>query len=337
MNKKLELIKAEALREIESSKDENSLNKIYKKHFKELSSIFSQMGTLSPEEKKVIGVKANEIKQAITISFETKKKNFTKKDKTNSEFFDITIPGKKTKVGHLHPITQAINEAENIFRGMGFSIVEGPELEDEWHNFDALNFPEDHPAREMQDTFFVKNEPKKRLLMRTHTSPVQIRYMLDNKPPYRIIVPGRVFRNEATDASHEVNFHQIEGLMVDKEISVANFKAVIEEFCREFFNRDVKIRLRPSFFPFTEPSFEVDMSCSECKGKGCSLCSQTGWLEILGAGIVHPSVFKNSGVDPKKWQGFAFGLGWDRWVMLKYKINDIRLFYNGDLRFLNQF
>ncbi len=336
MNKKLESIKEKALQEINSSKDENSLNENYRKNFKELSSVFSQMGDLSSEEKKAIGVKANEIKQLVTRAFEEKKETFVKEKKNNSSFFDITIPGKKTKIGHLHPITQAINEAENIFRGMGFSLVEGPELEDEWHNFDALNFPADHPAREMQDTFFVKSKNKK-LLMRTHTSPVQIRYMKTHKPPYRIIVPGRVFRNEATDASHEVNFYQIEGLMIDKEISVANFKAVIEEFCRAFFGQDVKIRLRPSFFPFTEPSFEVDMSCSECKGKGCSLCSQTGWLEILGAGMVHPNVLENSGVDSKKWQGFAFGFGWDRWIMLKYKINDVRLFYNGDLRFLNQF
>lgn len=336
MHKKLESIKEKALQEINSSKDKKSLNENYRKYFKELSSVFSQIGDLSSEERKAIGIQANEIKQLITKTFEEKAKTFIKREEDDSSFFDITIPGKKVRIGHLHLITQTINEAERIFRGMGFSLVEGPELEDEWHNFDALNFPKDHPAREMQDTFFVKSKNKK-LLMRTHTSPVQIRYMKTHKPPYRIIVPGRVFRNEATDASHEVNFHQIEGLMVDKEISVANFKAVIEESCKAFFGQNIKIRLRPSFFPFTEPSFEVDMGCSECGGKGCSLCSQTGWLEILGAGMVHPNVLENCGVDSKKWQGFAFGFGWDRWTMLKYKINDIRLFYGGDLRFLNQF
>jgi len=259
------------------------------------------------------------------------------------EYFDITIPGKKPVLGCLHPLTQSINRAKEIFEGMGFSIVEGPELEDEWHNFDALNFPKDHPAREMQDTLFIKQKnrdkisEKKRLVMRTHTSPVQIRYMLKNKPPFRIVVPGRVFRNEATDASHEVNFYQIEGFMIDKNISVANFRAIIEEFFKSFFGKSVMIRLRPSFFPFTEPSFEVDMSCLTCNGKGCSVCSQTGWLEVMGAGMVHPNVLKNSEVDSNKWQGFAFGMGWDRLVMMKYKIDDVRLFYGGDLRFLQQF
>ncbi len=226
---------------------------------------------------------------------------------------------------------------------MGFSVVEGPELENEWYNFDALSFPKEHPAREMQDTLWIKQkdrenlQSKKRFLMRTHTSPVQIHYMEKNNPPLRIVVPGRVFRNEATDVGHEVNFYHLEGLMVSENISVANFKAIIQEFFRRFFGKPVKIRLRPSYFPFTEPSFEVDLNCINCGGKGCSICSKTGWLEIMGAGMVHPNVFKAAGYNPKQVQGFAFGVGMDRLQMMKHKINDIRLFYSGDLRFLQQF
>jgi len=215
-------------------------------------------------------------------------------------------------------------------------VVEGPEIENEWYNFDALNIPKDHPARDMWDTLYLK--PQK-LLLRTHTSPVQIRYLERNQPPLRIIVPGRVYRREATDASHEINFYQVEGLMVDRKgkVSVANFKAIIEEFVKRFFGQSVQIRLRPSFFPFTEPSFEVDISCVVCSQKGCSTCQGTGWIEAMGAGMVHPNVFKNAGLNPQEWQGFAFGMGMDRLAMMKYKINDIRLFYGGDLRFLNQF
>jgi len=219
---------------------------------------------------------------------------------------------------------------------MGFSVVEGPEIENEWYNFDALNIPKDHPARDMWDTLYLKN-PK--LLLRTHTSPVQIRFMEKNQPPLRIIVPGRVFRHEATDASHEINFYHVEGLMVDKKgkVNAANFKAIIEEFFSRFFRKRVEIRLRPSYFPFTEPSFEIDVSCPICNGRGCPACKNSGWVETLGAGMVHPNVIKNSGLDQKIWQGFAFGIGMDRLAMMKYKINDIRLFYSGDLRFLQQF
>jgi len=219
---------------------------------------------------------------------------------------------------------------------MGFSIVEGPEMETEWYNFDALNIPKNHPARDILSlgkTFYLKNQG----LLRSQTSSVQVHYMEKNSPPLRIIAPGRIFRAEATDASHETNFYQLEGLMVDKNISVANFKAIIEEFYQKFFAKPVKIRMRPSYFPFTEPSFEVDLLCINCLGKGCSACQKTGWMEMMGAGMVHPQVFKNSGLNPKFWQGFAFGMGLDRLAMMKYKINDIRLFYSGDLRFLNQF
>ncbi len=334
----LKIIKEDFEREKESASEKEEVL-IAKKYLNRLSLLFKKMKTLPQEERVVFGVKANQIKKEMGSAIKRKKKIILNK----KDFFDPTIPGDSKEIGHLHLLTSTIREAVRIFEKMGFSVADGPELEDEWHNFDALNFPDDHPAREMQDTLFIKQEKRESLpseekfLMRTHTSPVQIRHMIANDPPFRIIVPGRVFRNETTDASHEVNFYQIEGLMVDKDISVANFKAVIQDFLKNFYQEDVKIRLRPSFFPFTEPSFEVDMRCSTCLGKGCSVCSQTGWLEIIGAGMVHPNVLKNSGVDPTKWQGFAFGMGWDRIVMMRYKIDDIRLFYNGDLRFLKQF
>ncbi len=324
------LIKLEEKIEASDSQD-------YKRYSQELSLLFKEFKKLSPEERTEVGLIANRIKQKLE-SLKEEKREIVKE-----RFFDPTLPGDKLEIGRLHPLTSSIRRAVTIFEGIGFSREEGPELEDEWHNFDALNFPDDHPAREMQDTLFIKQEGRdalpatQKLLMRTHTSPVQIRYMLANKPPFRVVIPGRVFRNEATDASHEVNFYQIEGLMIDKDISIANFKAIMQEFLKRFYQKDVKIRLRPSFFPFTEPSFELDMACSTCNGSGCSVCSQTGWLEVMGAGMVHPNVLKSSKIDPEKWQGFAFGMGWDRIVMMKYKIDDVRLFYSGDIRFLEQF
>ena len=253
---------------------------------------------------------------------------------TKKDLFDPTIPGEKIETGHLHPLTLITKLAEEIFSEIGFTIALGPEIEDEKHNFDDLNIPQDHPARDMWDTFWLKEGQK---LLRTHTSPVQIRYMENNNPPIRIIAPGRIFRHEATDASHEINFYQLEGLMIDKEISVSNFKAIIQEFLSRFFGKVVEARLRPSFFPFTEPSFEVDMSCLVCEGTGCSVCKKTGWIEIMGAGMVHPNVLRAGNINPKDWQGFAFGIGLDRLAMMKYKIDDIRLLYSGDLRFLKQF
>jgi len=224
--------------------------------------------------------------------------------------------------GHLHPITQTIRQAVEIFSELGFEVAEGPEIEEEFYNFDALNVPKDHPSRDMQDTFWLKGVGK---LLRTHTSPVQIRYMQKNKPPIRIIAPGKVFRNEATDATHEAQFHQIEGLYVDTDVSVADLKGMLLLFAKKFFGEDAQVRFRPSFFPFVRPGFEVDVFF---KGR---------WLEVAGAGIVHPNVLKAGGIDPKKYRGFAFGMGWDRWVMIKYGIDDIRMLYNGDLRLVNQF
>ncbi len=299
----------------------------------EITSILRSLKKLSENKRKKTGKQTNELKSYLEEEINKKKLLFAKDIEKREEWLDITAPGEKHYIGHLHPLTLVRRKIEEIFQAMGFSVVTGPEIENEWYNFDALNIPKDHPARDMWDTFYLKNGK----LLRTHTSPVQIRYMEKNKPPFRIIVPGRIFRHEATDASHETNFYQVEGLMVGKDISAANFKAVIQEFLSRFFNKKIKTRLRPSFFPFTEPSFEVDMTCLVCDGKGCSTCSQTGWIELMGAGMVHPNVLKAGGIDSKNWQGFAFGIGMDRLAMMKYKINDIRLFYSGDLRFLRQF
>ncbi len=242
----------------------------------------------------------------------------------------------KIKKGHLHLITQTIRRISNIFSEMGFEIASGPEIEDEYHNFDALNIPADHPSRDMQDTFWLKPENLKKLL-RTQTSDVQIRYMEKNQPPFAIVVPGKVFRNEATDVTHDAQFHQCEGLIVGKNISLANLKGTLETFLKKLFGEDVKIRLRPGYFPFVEPGVEVDMVCFRCQGKGCPSCSHNGWIEILGAGMVHPKVLNTVGIDSKKYQGFAFGVGIDRLTMLRHGLDNIRTLYTGDLRLVNQF
>ncbi|OHA20129.1 MAG: phenylalanine--tRNA ligase subunit alpha [Candidatus Taylorbacteria bacterium RIFCSPHIGHO2_01_FULL_51_15] len=239
--------------------------------------------------------------------------------------------------GHRHPISTLISDIVSIFSKMGFAVAEGPEIESEWYNFDALNVPADHPSRDMQDTFFIKGRDK--TVLRTHTSPVQVRYLEAHKDklPIRIIVPGKVYRNEATDATHEAQFYQVEGLMVGEGVTLANLKAVLERFFTELFGKKLSVRLRAGFFPFVEPGVEVDMECFKCEGKGCALCKKTGWIEIMGAGMVHPTVLKNAGVDLEKYQGFAFGTGIDRLAILKWGIDDVRLMYNGDLRFINQF
>lgn len=241
--------------------------------------------------------------------------------------------------GHLHPLTQITREIIRIFQKMGFEIVEGPEIESEWYNFDALNIPKDHPARDMQDTFVLKAGEGR--LLRTQTSAVQVAYMEKNKPPFKIIVPGKVFRRDAADAAHSFEFSQLEGLNISKTVSLADLKGVLADFIREFFGEDTKTRWRPGYFPFVEPGMEVDVSCSICQGKGCPTCKKTGWVELLGAGMVHPNVFRSAGYEPDPpaggWQGYAFGVGVDRLAMMKYKISDIRLLYSGDLRFLKQF
>ena len=335
----LKSLEKRAEKEIKSSKNLKDLNDIYKKYLDkkgELSKVLRSLKKLPKAKRIKLSKEANGLKVYLKKIIERKNKKLKEKSRKQvyeKEWIDITIPARKPVLGHLHPLTQVKREAEEIFQLMGFSVIEGPEVETEWYNFDALNIPKDHPARDSWDTFYLKN----RLLLRTHTSPVQIRYMEKNNPPLRIIVPGRIFRHEATDAYHEFNFYQLEGLMVDKQVSAANFKAVLQEFYRQFFRKPIKIRMRPSYFPFVEPGFEVDMSCTVCLGKGCPTCGRTGWQEMMGAGMVHPNVLKNSGLNPKNWQGFAFGMGLERLAMMKYKINDIRLFYKGDLRFLKQF
>ena len=335
-------IKKEVKKQINSAKTLKDLDDIFKKYLGkkgEITRILRSLKDLPEKQKKETGRLANEIKRELESALKEKKYIFQSADWLANKFqdiFDITVPSQKPLVGHLHPITIVRRKVEEIFQQMGFSVVEGPEVETEWYNFDALNIPKDHPARDAWDTLWLKPQSQK-LLLRTHTSPVQIRYMEKNQPPLRIIAPDRVFRHEATDASHDIQFYQLEGLMVGKDISAANFVAVIQEFFKRFFNKEIKIRLRPSFFPFTEPSFEIDINCLNCQGRGCSVCKQTGWLETLGAGMVHPNVLKAGGLNPKFWQGFAFGVGLDRLAMMKYKINDIRLFYSGDLRFLEQF
>ena len=338
----LKKLKIEAKKGIKKARDLKSLNEVFNRYLGkrqgELVRILRSLEKLPKRKRAKIGEEANKLKDFIKQKIEVKaeKMRLIEASPEKTEWLDVTIPGKKPLLGHLHPLTQVKRKTEEIFENMGFSVVEGPEIETEWYNFDALNIPKDHPARDVWDTFWLKNNRVK-LLLRTHTSPVQVRYMEKNNPPLRIIVPGRVFRREATDASHEINFYHLEGLMIDKDISAANFKAVIQEFYREFFGKPLKIRFIPSFFPFVEPGFQVDISCLNCQGRGCSACQQSGWLEMMGAGMVHPNVLKNSGLNPKFWQGFAFGMGIERLVMMKYKINDIRLFYGGDLRFLKQF
>lgn len=241
----------------------------------------------------------------------------------------------KETEGHIHPLTLTINNAVSIFSELGFGVVDGPEIETEYYNFDALNVPKDHPSRDMQDTFWLKGV--KETVLRTHTSPVQIRHMEKNKPPFRIIVPGKVFRHEATDATHEVQFHQIEGLVIGEDVSLANLRGTLQIFFKRLFGEKTSIRFRPSFFPFVEPGVEIDVSCFKCGGSGCSLCKKAGFIEVMGAGMVHPNVLNNAGIDSRKYRGFAFGVGVDRLVMLKYGIDDVRLLYAGDLRLVNQF
>jgi phenylalanyl-tRNA synthetase alpha chain len=323
----LKKLKTEAEKAINRAKDLKELDDIFRKYVGrkgKLALVFRSLKDLPKDKRADMGREANELKEFLEEKIRKRKSALAPAGTVTEgeEWIDVTAPGKKPILGHLHPLTLVRRKVEEIFQTMGFSVVEGPEMETEWYNFDALNIPKDHPARDLWDTFYLENG----LLLRTHTSPVQIRYMEKNQPPLRIIVPGRVFRHEATDASHEINFYQVEGLMVGREVSVANFKAIIQEFLQRFFEKPIKIRLRPSFFPFTEPSFEVDIASAG-----------SDWLELMGAGMVHPNVLKAAGLNPKMWQGFAFGIGLDRLAMMKYKINDIRLFYSGDLRFLQQF
>ena len=290
---------------------------------------------LPVEERGAFGQQVNNLKNKIILIIDEKQKSLNIKTDEATPQVDISLPGIAQDLGHLHPITQVTDEICAIFSKMGFSVVEGPEIETEYNNFTGLNIPLEHPSRDVFDTFYLKSKDK--LLLRSHTSPVQIRVMKSRKPPLAVIVPGRVYRPDAVDASHSFMFHQIEGFMVDEDIKFSDLKGVLEVFAKGVFGQNIKMRFRPHFFPFTEPSAEVDISCIICGGKGCSVCGRKGWLEILGSGMVHPNVFKNVGYNPKKYTGFAFGMGVERIAMLKYGIDDIRLFFENDLRFLKQF
>ena len=342
MNKTdIEKLKNEALELITGAKDAHAVEELRVRYFGrkdgEMTNLMKKLPELSIEDRRVMGPTLNILKKELESALENKIQELVLQAGAKKSV-DVTMPGKKVSTGHLHPLTLVEREIREIFKAMNFSIVEGPEVESEYYNFDALNIPKNHPARDMWDTFWLKQTVKgERMLLRTHTSPVQIRYMETHKPPFQIVVPGRVFRYEATDASHEINFYQVEGLMVGKDVTLANFKFVIGEFFKRLFKKNVAIRLRPSFFPFVEPGLEVDVECVKCSGKGCNLCHETGWLEVMGAGMVHPKVLESAGYNPRELRGFAFGLGLERIAMIKYNIPDIRLFYSGDLRFIKQF
>lgn len=297
----------------------------------EIIGLSKTFGSLSVSQKKDFGRRLNELKKHIEAGVSGKERSL-KGAVSKAEAIDITAPGSEFPEGHLHPVTLVYRELFEIFKGLGFSIADGPEVESDWYNFEALNFPKDHPARDTQDSFYFENDR----VLRTHTSPVQIRYMENHKPPLRVVAYGKTFRRDS-DMTHTPMFHQLEGLLVDTDVTMADLKGTLDYFVKKFFGLDRKTRFRPHHFPFTEPSAEVDVSCGICRGKGCRSCKYSGWLEILGAGMVHPNVLKNGGIDPKKYQGFAFGVGIERLAMLKYNIDDLRLFFEGDTRFINQF
>jgi phenylalanyl-tRNA synthetase alpha chain len=301
-----------------------------------LAQITRDFGKLPPEERARVGKLLNSVKQDLESEYENKKHRFEQADLASrlaKEWIDVTLPAPGVRPGSLHPITQLQNEIEDLFTSLGFAVLDGPEVETEEHNFDALNIPPTHPARDMQDTFWLSNGH----LLRTHTSPVQIRGMRRLGPPLRMIAPGRVFRNEEVDASHEHTFYQLEGMMVDREVSVANMLYFMKTLLSSIFKRDVAVRLRPGYFPFVEPGFELDIRCLICDGAGCAVCKQSGWVELMPCGLVHPNVLRMSNIDPEEWGGFAFGLGLTRLAMMRYGIDDVRQLLGGDLRFLTQF
>ena len=339
MKEKLEAIKAAAKSALQKAADESQIEELRVRYLGkkgELTSILKQMGSLSPEERPKMGQLVNEAKQKLEALIAEKKTEMQAKAtelKLKAEKIDITMPAKPVAVGGLHPLNHVINDMIDLFQSMGFDVVDGPEVETDHYNFECLNVPADHPARDMQDTFYLAEN----LLLRTQTSAAQIRTMETRKPPIRVICPGRVFRADEVDATHSPVFHQLEGLVVDKGITMCDLKGVLEQFAQEMYGKDTKVRFRPSFFPFTEPSVEVDVSCSECGGKGCRVCKNEGWIEILGAGMVHPNVLRSCGIDPDEYTGFAFGIGIDRITTTRHKISDIRLLFENDKRFLEQF
>lgn len=302
----------------------------------ELTAVLKTMGKLSPEERPKVGQMANEVREIITAGIDKQNellKAAQQELKLKAETIDVTLPGTKVEVGHRHPLSIVLDEVKEIFLGMGFEVVGGPEVEWDYYNFEALNIPKDHPARDTQDTFYITEN----MLLRTQTSGVQIRTMENKKPPIRMIAPGRVFRSDAVDATHSPLFHQIEGMAIDEGVTMADLKGTLETFAKKLYGEETKIRLRPHHFPFTEPSCEIDVSCFKCGGCGCSMCKGEGWIEILGGGMVHPKVLRTGGIDPDKYSGFAFGVGLERIAMFRFGLDDMRLLYENDVRFLDQF
>ena len=339
MKAQLEAIEKKAFEELTAAQDLKDLDAVRVKYLGkkgELTAILKQMGKLSAEERPVIGQLANQVRAQIEERLEETKTNLEAHlldQRLATKTLDVTMPGKRSVLGKKHPITIVLDELKEIFIGMGFDVAQGPEVELDYYNFEALNIPKDHPARDTQDTFYINDN----VVLRTQTSPIQIRVMEKQKPPIRIIAPGRVYRSDALDATHSPLFHQVEGLVVDKNITMADLKGTLEVFVKRLYGEESVVRFRPHHFPFTEPSAELDVQCFNCHGEGCRLCKGEGWIEILGCGMVHPKVLENCGIDPEEYSGFAFGMGLERLVMRRYNIDDLRLFYENDARFLNQF
>lgn len=339
MKAKLENIAAEVRKQIEAADAPEKLNDVRVKFLGkkgELTAVLKGMKDVAPEERPKVGQLVNETREAIEALLEETKQKMDaaiREEKLKSEVIDVTLPSKKNKVGHRHPNTIALEEVENIFVGMGYEVMEGPEIEYDEYNFEKLNIPADHPAKDEQDTFYINQE----IVLRTQTSPVQARVMEQGKLPIRMISPGRVFRSDEVDATHSPSFHQVEGLVIDKNISFSDLKGTLDVFAKQLFGEETKTKFRPHHFPFTEPSAEVDVTCFKCGGSGCRFCKGSGWIEILGCGMVHPHVLEMCGIDPEEYTGFAFGVGLERIALLKYEIDDMRLLYENDIRFLKQF
>ena len=339
MKEKLKAIREEAVSKILESENLDKLNEIrvaYLGKKGQLTEVLKGMKDVAPEDRPKVGQMVNETRAAIEEKMEEVKNNLAAKAreaKLKAEVIDVTLPAKKNKIGHLHPNTVALEELEKIFVGLGYEVVKGPEVEYDYYNFEALNIPANHPAKDEQDTFYINRN----MVLRTQTSSVQVHVMENEKPPIRIISPGRVFRSDEVDATHSPSFHQVEGLVIDKNVTFADLKGTLQEFAKELFGADTKVKFRPHHFPFTEPSAEMDVTCFKCGGKGCRFCKGEGWIEILGCGMVHPHVLEMSGIDPEEYTGFAFGVGLERIALLKYEIDDMRLLYENDDRFLSQF
>ena len=339
MKEKLAKIREEILKQIDASENLDKLNEVRVSALGKkgaLTELLKSMKEVAPQDRPKVGQMVNEVRAEIETALETEKAKLEDRvleARLKNEVIDVTLPAKKNSVGHRHPNTIALEEVERIFVGMGYEVVEGPEIEYDLYNFEKLNIPANHPAKDEQDTFYINDK----ILLRTQTSPVQVRVMEQKKPPIRMIAPGRVFRADEVDATHSPSFHQIEGMVIDKGITFSNLKGTLTQFVQKLFGKETKVKFRPHHFPFTEPSAEMDVSCFKCGGKGCRFCKGEGWIEILGCGMVHPRVLRMSGIDPEEYSGFAFGIGLERITLLKYEIDDMRLLYENDDRFLKQF